>query len=40
MEEQIFARTRQFKEEAGIGRCISGAKDRGGNTLRLINPAL
>jgi hypothetical protein len=35
----MFARTRQFKEEAILGRRINGTKDCGGNTLRLVNPA-
>jgi hypothetical protein len=38
IEEQMFARARQFKEEAILRRRINGPKDCGGNTLRLINP--
>src|SRR6516164_642137 len=39
IEEQVFARTRQFKEEAILRRRINGTKDCGGKTLRLIHPA-
>src|SRR5215472_16018768 len=38
IEEQMFARARQFKEEAILRRRINGPKDCGGNTPRLSNP--
>src|SRR5215469_14985643 len=39
IEEQMFARTRQFKQAPILRRRINGTKDCGGNTLRLVNPA-
>src|SRR5215469_8261772 len=38
MEEQIFACSRQFKEEAIFWRRINGPKYRSWNTLQLISP--
>src|SRR5215467_1397340 len=39
IEEQIFARACQFKEEAVRRPLINCTSDCGGNTLRVVNPA-
>src|SRR6516225_1340778 len=40
IEEQVLTCARQFKEEAIRQPRINGPHDRGGNTLRVVNPAL
>jgi hypothetical protein len=40
IKEKIFARTRQFKEEAILRPHIYGTNDGGRNTFRIANPAL